>query len=129
MPFNPPDPAKYRGMALRKWVEDVASYLTRTRIVAGPGVMIDETPGGIVLRASVGGSLGLAIIKTTGTITARSGTTPGTGNAVLVTWNGTALGTGAAITLKNVSATAGSTGKYGFAVSLFGLYWMVSLEC
>jgi len=128
MPFDVPNPDKYRGIALRRYIEDLYKHLLRSRLVQGPGVLFEETPGGIVLRASVGG-VGVAIVKTTGTITARSGTTPGTGNAVLVTWNGSALGTGAAITLKNVSATAGSTGKYGFAVSLFGLYWMVSLEC
>jgi len=128
MPFNVPDPAKYRGVALRRWVEDVASYLTRTRISAGPGIALDETPGGIVLRASVGGA-GLAIIKTTSSITARSSTTPGTGSATLVTWNGTALGTGATITLRHISATSAASGKYGFAVMLFGLYWLVSVEC
>lgn len=68
-------------------------------------------------------------IKTTTSVTARSGTTPGTGSAALVTWNGTTLDTGVTITIRNLSATAGASGKYGFAALLDGAYWMISLEC
>lgn len=128
MPFNVPDPANYRGTPLRKFLEDCAAFFKRSRLIAGPGVALDETPGGIVLRIVAFG-LGLAIIKTAGTVSARSGTTPGNGDATLVTWNGTSLGTGQAIGLRNIYGSAGSSGKYGFAVMLFGLYWLVNLEC
>jgi hypothetical protein len=69
------------------------------------------------------------IIKTTSTITARSGTTPGSGSAVLVKLVGTTLTNGPTITVKNVSGGALATGKYGFAVVIGGVYWVRPIEC
>jgi len=102
--------------------------MRRNRVKPQPGTQSYQSPGGLLLQAKAAG-VGIAIVKTTSTITARSSTTPGTGSATLVTWNGTALGTGATITLRHISATSAASGKYGFAVLLFGIYWLVSVEC
>lgn len=67
-------------------------------------------------------------IRTTGTVTARSSTTPGSGNAVLVVGDDTALVDGDPITLYNVSIDAIDFPKYGFAVWI-GRWWAVSWEC
>lgn len=126
----PPDPTQYKGQTLRSFLEAIRDHLTRSRIQpdACVGITVNETPGGVQLSATAGGG-SIALIHTTGTITARSGVTPGTGQAKLVNWNGTALSDGATITLRNLSGTAGVTGKYGMAVKLFGVWWLVVLEC
>jgi hypothetical protein len=71
----------------------------------------------------------VVLIKTSSTITARSSTTPGSGSAVLVTGTTSTLSTGATITLRNWAGTSIATAKYGTAVLIGGVYWVVSIEC
>lgn len=128
--MNPPDPSQYKGQTLRSFLEKTAEYLGRARIQpdACVGITVNELPGGVQLLAGVGG-MTVALVHTTSSITARSGTTPGTGSAKVVNWNGTALSDGSTITLRNVSGTAGATGKYGLAVQLSNVWWLLTLEC
>jgi hypothetical protein len=72
----------------------------------------------------------LARIKTTSAITARSGTTAGSGSATLVAHSGTTLSTGASVTIYSISGKAGGTGLYGWANrEPDGTYWLIDLEC
>lgn len=118
--------AEFLGQPLRRYLEHLDAYLSGSKIEPGPGVEAEQTSRGLVLTF---GGFGLALIKTTSAVTGRSGTTPGTGTADILTWDGTAIGTAGTITLRNLAAGAWSTGKHGFAVKFSGAWWLVSLEC
>ena len=73
---------------------------------------------------------GMFLAITTSSITARSGTTPGSGTVSPVTYDGTSMSTGSdSIAVKNFSTTAGSTGKYCVVAALAGANWVISIEC
>ncbi len=132
IPDPPPDPSTFRGVRLRTYLEQVHRWLKRDRIIAGTGVAIESTPAGrrISAGAGVGGGSGAVVpIRSTSVVTARSGTTPGTGSAVLVTDSTTALADGDAITVYTVSGLGHASGKYGYAVWRNGGWWVISLEC
>lgn len=82
-----------------------------------------------LLRRALG--ISLEVVKTkTGGLTARSGTTPGTGTVTVQGWTGSAFTDLGDETCRNLSATAFTTaGKYGFAVRLWGTLFLISLEC
>ena len=74
--------------------------------------------------------LGFAVIKTSSSVTCRTGATPGSGSAKVQKWNGTSLSDGAGtITVRTIAAGGHATGKYGYAAKLFGSWWILSLEC
>lgn len=106
--------------ALRVNVDD-SSGLTCTQGTDGTVIGVGFSVGGF----------GFAIVKTSSTITARSSGVPGTGTAKLQTWNGTTLADGTEIPISNISGKVGgiSSGKYGFAVELWWLWWIVVTEC
>jgi hypothetical protein len=113
----PPDPGQYSGRPAREYLRDLTFWLR--------GVLkwLDRN------RAVDAGDGSAFLIKTTGTITARSGTTPGSGSAQVVTGTSSSLSTGATITLYNWAGASIATGKYGTAASIGGLSWVVSIEC
>lgn len=76
----------------------------------------------------------IAIVKTTSTITARSGATPGQGTATVQMFGLTDFRDDPAFTNMTVhnyssSATLTPSGKYGVAVKLWGVLWLVVVEC
>jgi hypothetical protein len=74
----------------------------------------------------------IVMFKTNGTvgIPARSGTTPGSGAATRINFDGTALVAGAQITLQNINGSAAiGPSKYGVAVKLGPYYFPVMAEC
>lgn len=134
MPSRPKPPGirvpelKSGDVLTAEWCNSVARAIQAYGVqVAWP---LKFSPSGRGGTFSVDIDSAAVLIKTTSAITARSGTTVGTGSAQLVTLSGSTLVTGATITLKNVSGTAGATGKYGWARQLAnGTYVLVSLEC
>lgn len=114
-----------------------ATTFTRARDISRIARSVKESEGAIqntvpTIRGPRVVASGLVLVKTTTTITARSGSTPGTGDGVLVSFDGTDLVDGAAtITLRNLSAKTGglASGKYGYALPIRGEYWVVSVEC
>jgi hypothetical protein len=113
----PPDPGQYSGRPAREYLRDLTFWL---RAVLR---WLDRE------RATDAGDGEEVIVKTTSSITARSGTTPGSGSAQFVTGTTSSLSTGATITVYNVSGGALSTGKYGFAVQIDGIWWIRPVEC
>jgi hypothetical protein len=116
-----------------EWLNRLRKIVMRSRVDvdASSGLEASQGDGGITLGLSALG-FGFSVIKTTSGITARSGTTIGGGtsaNAVLVRLVGTTLTDSTAVNLKNISATAGASGKYGFAFQIMGIWFLGPLEC
>jgi hypothetical protein len=105
-----------------------------SQIQADPPLGIVAGTGGYFLRY-IGPIFGAYIATASGTITARSGSTPGTGTVVLQTWNGTALaamtGPGATWPVKNWNSASGgvASGKYCVILKIYGVYWVINAEC
>ncbi len=105
-----------------------------TRIRADAPLKVISTGFGPLIRY-MGPIFGAYVAVSSGTITARSGSTPGTGSAVIQTWNGTTLanmaGSGATVTAKNISSATGgiTTGKYMIILKISGTYWVITAEC
>ena len=68
------------------------------------------------------------VVKTSGIITARSGATYGSGDALIQNDNGTMLVDGATITVRNLIPGAIPSGKYGLVWSVGGKYYLIA-EC
>jgi hypothetical protein len=86
--------------------------------------------GGGGVSSSGEGAGGLVRFQTTSALAGRSGTTAGTGTGVLVDFDGTNYANTDAIGLRNISATAFDSGKYGWAQRYDeGVYEVVSCEC
>lgn len=133
MPSPGPPDKEYKGRSFREILQALIDWCRRDRILVGPGsgLIENQTAGGRTLRVDVGASIAFAIIKTNGTITARSSTTPGSGSATIQTWNGTSLANGTSITVRNISGKSGgiSSGLYGFAAYILGSWWVIAVEC
>jgi hypothetical protein len=102
-----------------------------TRIQASSPLSIMSVAGGPLLRVA-GALFSIYIVVTDGTITARSGTTPGSGTVFTTTWNGSVLTTTTnTFTVYNISSTTGgiATGVYGVMVKIMGSYWLITLDC
>jgi hypothetical protein len=104
---------------------------TVSRLTADPPLEIVNTGGGMMLRLA-GMLFSVYIVTANGTITARVGTTPGTGNATIQTWNGTALASlGVDKKVYSISSTTGGipTGTWGIMLRICGSYWFITLDC
>ena len=102
-------------------------------IQAEPPLAIVSTASGPLLRLA-GMIFSVYIVVTTSTITARVGSTPGSGTAKIQTFNGTALadlGGPISKTIYNWNSAAGgvSSGKYGVVLKICGYYWLLVAEC
>lgn len=89
--------------------------------------------GGPLLRY-IGPIFGAYIVVTDGTISARVGTAPGTGNVKIQTWNGSALANlaGASdLPVFSISSTTGGipTGTYGVVLRIYDAYWLITVDC
>jgi hypothetical protein len=123
---KPNEPIEARTLRMTAEAAEWAS-----RIKANSPLAIQATGAGPLLRLA-GMLFSVYIATANGTITARSGTTPGSGNATLQTWNGTVLASlGIDMPVKNFSAATGgiSTGKYLVILKIMGAYWVISVEC
>lgn len=127
-PPNPDDPIYHKRPA-RLWMRDLFEYLVRARLLVNPdsGLERRETSAGITLRVRAG-SFGAAVVKSTGAISARSGSTPGSGDAAIEAWTGSTLADAQAITVRNVTAASVASGKYGLALYIAGTWWGI-FEC
>lgn len=108
-----------------------ASAEWSAKIKADPPLAIINTGAGPLLRLA-GPIFGVYIGVTDGTITARSGATPGSGNVKIQTWNGTALADlGVDVPVLYISSTTGglATGVYVIVLRIMGAYWIISLDC
>ena len=101
------------------------------KIRANPPLAIAAGAGGPLLRLA-GMLFSVYIVVAHGAITARSGTTPGTGLATIQTWNGTVLASlSIDFTVKNISSTTGGIpdGTYGIMLRICGAYWFITVDC
>ena len=72
----------------------------------------------------------LALCHFTTTISARTGTTAGSGSAALVTFDGTNLAdSGTTVPVSNFAAASIASGKYGVIGSFGNAWFVVSAEC
>lgn len=100
-------------------------------IASGQLVRVEEDmDGNLIAIPSVPTWLG----KTTSTITARSGTTPGSGTVALQTLSGGSIvadpsGTTVTANQFSASATTIASGKYCTVAWFSGAWWVVSAEC
>jgi hypothetical protein len=98
----------------------------------GSGIQFTETSGGIIPRglaveATEAGSQAF-IVKTSGTITARSGASYGSGPATIQIDSGASLSDGDAIVVKNLIPSTIASGKYGLAWLIGERYFLIA-EC
>lgn len=108
---------------------EVAEWSSRIRAAAP--LAITSTAAGPLIRLA-GAIFGAYVAVANGTITARSGATPGTGSATIQTWNGTVLASlGIDLPVLNWNSAAGgiTTGKYCVLLKIYGVYWVVAAEC
>lgn len=102
-----------------------------SRITAVPPLEFSWTPAGPVMRLA-GMLFGAYVGVTSGTISPRSGLTPGTGTVVLYSWNGTALAaTPNSKTVFSISSTTGGipTGTVVIILRIAGAYWIITADC
>ena len=107
----------------------VAEAAERAALIqANPPLAIVSTPGGPLLNYA-GPVFQPYLAKATTTITALSGTTPGSGTVKVETWDGTALadlGGPVTFTTYSLSTSAIASGSYVTILKIAGAYWVVS---
>ncbi len=102
-----------------------------TRITAEPPLSIMNLAAGPLIRLA-GMLFSVYIGVTNGTITARSGGTPGAGNVTVYTWNGTTLASlGIDKPVFNISSTTGGIPGSTFVIILriCASYWIITADC
>ncbi len=102
-----------------------------TRIEATAPLAVAATSFGPLLRYA-GQVFAAYIAVTNGTITARSGATPGTGDVDLYGWDGTTLLTlSRTVPVQSISSTSGGIpdGVYCIVIQIFEDYWLVTADC
>lgn len=82
------------------------------------------------LNVSPGNRPHTILIRTTSAISGRSGSTLGSGTAMVLKRDGTTLvDSDTSVTIYNVASSAASSGKYGEAHLVNGVYVLGPLEC
>ncbi len=102
-----------------------------TRITAEPPLSIMNLAAGPLIRLA-GMLFSVYIGVTDGTISARSGGTPGSGNVTIYTWNGTTLASlGIDKPVFNISSTTGGipTGTVVVILRICASYWVITADC
>lgn len=105
-----------------------------SQIRANPPLSIMATGNGPLFRlASMLLSVYIGVVGSGG-VTARSGSTPGSGSVTLQTWNGTSLANfpgSASVTAYNISASGSgiASGKYCIILKIAGAYFIITSEC
>lgn len=115
-----------------QWVETVLTAVENLSSIQTEGpITATVSAAGILLKVP---AFPVQIVKTTSTITARSGSTAGTGTVTFQMFNGTTFVNDAARTNVKVynwssGTPATPSGKYGVAIKLWGYWFLVSVEC
>ena len=136
-----PPPLRKGDELTLKWLNGIRQLAVEGQVDVGScsGISASQGPNGIALGVSVASESG-TLAYTDGTITARSGTTPGTGTVYLVVYDGTVLqiqnGTGGNPTVTqavlNFSSTTGGipTGTYVWIEPDPGSNWFITaVDC
>lgn len=127
--FRPLPRKQPRQLPIRRDVINRGAEGFSQQLVVDPPLSLHRLPFGWLLRLT-GWALGVKLVITTSAITGRSGTTPGGGSVMDVTFDGTALGTtGEPRPVLNVSARAVAGGKYGFTFRVIGYEFAGPFEC
>lgn len=117
---------------VNRWIEDVLSAIERATNVAFEGnVNVSENGDGMRVHVP---RFGASIVQTTSSFPARSGMVPGQGTATHMSFNGTSFVANAARTNQKMynfsAATSGiGSGKFGFAVQVWGFWFVIAVEC
>ncbi len=116
------------------WLNALRDTVLQNQITLGAncGLAMTQSPAGTALRVS-SGSNSKQLAVTDGAITARSGTTAGTGTVFLTTFDGTDITTTAeTLDVFNFSSTTGgiATGTYVWVQQDDGgNYWITAVDC
>ncbi len=131
----PPPLIKPGDELTSRWLNDVRRAAVEGSIASlGAGLEGSPSPNGwsISLKAPASGASG-SVVKTSSTITARSGTTVGSGTVDFYERVGSTLtATGLSDTVYSYSSTTGGipSGTYGFAQrDRTGDWWLISVDC
>lgn len=129
MPFRPKQASEGDELSAKQWNEErqeIAKGLVAMR--GHLGVETKQTPGGTIFSVTPERD---RIGKTSGTITARSGTTLGTGTVRLyvVNYDATISDSGIDVTVKNYAGSTISTDKYVMLGIVDGLWLIKNAEC
>lgn len=122
-----------KATKFNEWVNKVVTAIETLFNISTSGEIIASVQLGKGIHLHVP-PVPIAIVKTTSTITARSGATPGQGTATVQMFGLTDFRDDPAFTNMTVhnyssSATLTPSGKYGVAVKLWGVLWLVVVEC
>lgn len=115
--------------AANQAIEEIVAAIERAaNVVARPPIVIERLGTSTVIGYT--SKPPYVIGKSSGTISARSGTTPGSGSVVLYFDNsGTLTASGETITVKNLSSTATSSGVW-VGCAYDGIdYWLDWEDC
>lgn len=115
--------------AANQAIEEIVTAIERAaNLVARPPIVIERLGSSTVIGFT--SKPQYVIGKSSGTISARSGTTPGSGSVVLYFDNsGTLTASGETITVKNLSSTATSSGVW-VGCAYDGIdYWLDWEDC
>lgn len=115
------------------WLNAVRNIAVEGSIAdLGAGLKGNPTPNGWAIGVAHNAAAG-SVCKTTSTITARSGTTVGSGTVDFYQRVGTTLtATGLSTTVYSYSSTTGgvASGQYGWAQQdEVGDWWLISVDC
>ena len=134
MRVAPPPKLRPGDELTTKWLNWILAWVKRNTIELGvdSGLAMAQTENATILRLASRQS-GQQLAITDGTITARTGTTPGTGTVFLVNYDSTDLITGTVdVDVFNFSSTTG-----GIPDSIYcwieqdpqGNWWITSVDC
>ncbi len=110
-------------------IAETAEQISKFRVC--PPLSLNMSAAGLMLRY-LGPLFGVYIVLTDGSgISARSSTTPGTGNVIIQTWNGTVMASSAGpkLPVRNWNVQAIGASKYGVVLLIYGSYWAIAFEC
>ncbi len=132
---RPPRP-KPGDAITAKWANDLVDHIERNAPEAGPGlVMRQSTKGGTVISLSATFvTIAPGIVGMAG-ITARSGTTPGSGDVgvyTLLASGPTIVATGNTVTVYSISSTSGGVAASTYVMiglDQAGVWWLLSVDC
>lgn len=115
-----------------RWVDQIIGAIENLHNISASGILSATIgPNGIHLHVP---EFPIAIVKTTGTISARVGATPGTGTVTFQMFNLTSFVDDSArtnLTVYNYSsnATLTTSGKYGVCIKIWGVWFLIVVEC
>ena len=131
----PPPRLKPDDELLLKWLNAVRDLAVENQLAPGPGIVLTPTPSGMAIGLADAADTGLEWVGVvqSGGISARSGTTPGSGSVKLYALvGGVLVDAGQTVTVYSISSTTGGilSGAYIMvAQDAFGNWWVESVDC